>query len=254
MKKNFRLISRLDIKNDFLVKGIQMEGWKKVGCPNNFAERYYENGVDELLVMDIVASLYRKKVNENFLNFLKDKIYIPITFGGGIRSVEDATKILSKGADKICINTAAVHNPNLIDEIAKKFGTQAISVAIDISLSQSGEYFIATEFGRNLHDKDINEWIEEIQERGAGEIIITSIQRDGTLIGFDIDFFEKLYKNIYVPFIIGGGFGEINQLSDLFNFKYIDGVLVGTAFHQNELSVKDCKNFIFENGYETRKI
>ena len=231
-----------------------MEGWKKVGCPNSFAKKYYENGIDELFVMDIVASLYEKKINENFLNFLKNEIYIPITFGGGIRSVEDASKILSKGADKISINTAAVHNPNLITDIAKRFGTQAISVAIDICLNQCGEYFIATEFGRNLHDKDINEWIEEIQERGAGEIIITSIQKDGTLIGLDLDFFEKLYKKISVPLIIGGGFGKVNQLSDLFNLTFIDGVIVGAAFHQNELLVKNCKDYIFKNGYETRKI
>ena len=254
MKKNFRLISRLDIKNNFLVKGIQMEGWKKVGFPNEFAFQYYEQGIDELFIMDIVTSLYKKNVNIDFLNFLNKEVYIPITFGGGISSLDDACQILSNGADRVCVNTAAVKNPNLISQIASEFGTQAICVAVDVCIDQEGEYIIATEFGRNLHEKKMNDWIKEVVDKGAGEIIVTSIQRDGTLRGFDKELLKKLYKDISVPLVVGGGFGNKHQLSDLFEIEKIDGVLVAAAFHQKQELIKNCKEYIINNGYETRKI
>ena len=254
MKKNFRLISRLDIKNNFLVKGVQMEGWRKLGSPNDFAYKYYIEGLDELFIMDIVASLYKKDVNKDFLNFLNKEVYIPVTYGGGIGTVNDACQILSNGADRVCVNTAAVKNPNLISQIAIEFGTQAICVAIDVCENQEGEYIIATEFGRNLHNIKVNDWIKEIVDRGAGEVIVTSIQKDGTLNGFDNFFLQNLYKDISVPLIVGGGFGEVKQLSNLFEIEKIDGVLVAAAFHQRQELIKKCKKYIFQNGYETRKI
>ncbi len=230
-----------------------MEGWKKVGNPYDQAKIYELNGIDELLVMDIVASLYDTPLNYEPIRNLSKDIYIPITFGGGIRSEIDARNLLSNGADKVCINTAAVKDPCIIEKIAKEFGSQAVSIAIDIARSEYGDFIISTEFGRNLHNIRAQDWIQEVINRGAGEIIVTSISKDGTGRGFDLNFLQELNSDISVPLVIGGGFGQLEQLSDLFSFSYLDGVVISSAFHKKRVNIVDCKDFILKSGYDTRE-
>ena len=184
---NVRLIARLDVKGPNLIKGVQLEGLRKLGDPQCFARQYYEAGIDELIYMDVVASLYGRNNLTDVVRHTAENVFIPITVGGGIRSVDDARTMLRSGADKIAINTAAVGNPDLIDSLAAAFGTQCVVLSVEAIRQSDGRWEAHTDNGREKTGCDVVEWVCEAARRGAGEILLTSVDREGTQAGCDID-------------------------------------------------------------------
>ena len=184
---NHRVIARLDIKGPNLVKGVHLEGLRVLGKPSVFAEKYYSEGVDELMYQDVVASLYERNSLEEFIEKTAENIFIPMTVGGGIRTIKDIRKILRAGADKVSINTVAIKNPEFIREAAEYFGSSTIVVSMEVIKQSNGKYFLFTDNGREYTGIDIEYWVEKIQLLGAGEFVVTSVDRDGTMKGLDIN-------------------------------------------------------------------
>ena len=212
-KNYLRIVARLDIKNENLIKGIHLEGLRKLGDPNKFAKEYYDDGVDEIIYMDSVASLYGRNSLENILEKTVKNVFVPITAGGGIRTVNDARKMLLNGADKVAINSAAIKNPKLVSELANTFGSQSIVVSIEAKNIGDNKWEAYIDNGREKTGKDVFEWIEQSISLGAGEILITSIDRDGTSRGFDLDLVKNISNFSSVPTIVSGGMGKLSDLT-----------------------------------------
>jgi imidazole glycerol-phosphate synthase subunit HisF len=226
-----RLIPKLEIKGPNLVKGVQLEGLRVLGKPWDFAKYYFENGADELIYQDVVASLYGRNSLKNIIEKTAKEIFIPLTVGGGIRSIEDIENVLHSGADKVSINTMAIISPSLIKEAVKTFGSSTIVVSIEYLKVSDSSYFVFTDNGREHTGVDIIDWIKKIQDYGAGEVIITSIERDGTGKGFDIELISKIKDEITIPLIINGGAGEFSDIEKIYNISGIDGVALGSILH-----------------------
>ena len=243
-----RIIARLDIKGSNLVKGVNLEGLRVLGKPENFAEYYYNNGADELYYQDVVASLYGKNSLKEIISKTAKNIFIPLTVGGGIRNLKDISLILKYGADKVAINTAAIKNPLLIKKASKIFGSSTISVSIEAS-KVDNNYFAFTDNGRNNSKKKIIDWIKNVQDLGAGEIIITDIQLEGTGKGFNTELFEIINKFIEIPIVYNGGIGNVKQARNLFKkFQNISGVSISSMFHYYCLNNQIFNNNKFEIG------
>ncbi|MGY4503307.1 cyclase [Bradyrhizobium sp. GM24.11] len=208
---NLRIIPRLDIKGKNLIKGVQLEGLRVMGDPQEFALDYYRAGADELVYMDIVASLYGRNNLSDIIRRAADQVFIPITVGGGIRSVDDARHILRSGADKVAINTAAIARPELIGEVARHFGSQAMVLSIEAKQVAQGKWEAYTDNGRERTGLDVLQWARRGVEMGAGEILLTSVDREGTRKGFDIDLISQVSKLATVPVIASGGMGSIED-------------------------------------------
>ena len=205
---NTRLIARLDIKGANLIKGVHLEGLRVIGAPNEHAKRYYEQGVDELIYMDCVASLYGRNHLGDIVSSAAENIFVPMTVGGGIRSVDDATQILRAGADKVAVNTAAVANPQLITEIARRFGSQCMVLSIEAKQVGLERWEVYTDNGRERTGLDVIEWVKRGVAMGAGEVLLTSVDREGTRKGFDIALVRAVSTEISVPVIASGGMGK----------------------------------------------
>ena len=232
-----RLIARLDIKGPNLIKGVQMEGLRVMGDPYDFARRYYEAGVDELLYIDIVASLYgRSKLTEVVRRTAQD-VFVPMTVGGGIRSVEDVTELLRAGADKVAINTAAVARPDLIAEVANRFGSQCMVLSIEAKQQAPGKWEVYTETGREHSGLDVVEWAQRGVELGAGEVLVTSIDREGTRKGYDIDLIRAIAGVVEVPVIASGGYGAAGDLAAALTAG-ADAVAVADALHYGRVTLE----------------
>lgn len=250
--RNIRLIARLDIKGPNLIKGINLEGLRVIGLPNDYAIKYYEQGIDELIYMDCVASLYgRNHLSELVINASKD-IFVPITVGGGIRSTEDATKILRSGADKVAINTAAVLNPKLISEIALHFGSQCMVLSIEAKKIGPDKWEVYTDNGREKTGKDVVEWVEEGVMMGAGEVLLTSVDQEGTRKGFDIDLLNKISSIVSVPVIASGGMGSPDDLIDAVNNGNVDAVAMADIIHYERYNIHDIRNIARQNKINVR--
>lgn len=204
-----RLIPRLDIKGPNLIKGVKLEGLRKIGNPNAYARKFYEQGADELLYMDAVASLYGRNSLTEIVKETVKSVFIPITVGGGIRSVEDAREILRSGADKVAINTAAVQRPELINEMAETFGSQCVVLSVEAIKQVDGKWLAFTDNGREHTALDVIEWVKEAVVRGAGEILLTSVDREGGRKGYDLELIHAVSKEVNVPVIASGGMGEV---------------------------------------------
>ena len=242
--KNIRIIPRLDIKGPNLVKGIHLEGLRVLGKPEDFAKLYYEQGADELIYQDSVASLYQRNSLTEIITRTAENIFIPLTVGGGIRTLEDINLVLRAGADKISINTAAIKNPNFINQASKTFGSSTIVVAIE-SIKQSDKSYLAyTDNGREYTGLEVLTWAKEVEDRGAGEVLLTSIDQEGTGNGFDIELTRAALHATELPVIISGGLGNIKHLQDLKKNCNLDAVAVADAIHYNKISVKELKNTI----------
>ncbi len=233
-----RLIPKLEIKGPNLVKGVQLEGLRVLGKPWNFAKYYYKCGADELIFQDVVASLYGRNTLNEIIKKTSKEIFVPLTVGGGIRSLNDIEQVLHSGADKVSLNTMAVKNPHLIYEAAKTFGSSTIVIAIEYLRNLDGDYFIFTDNGREKTGINAMDWISKIQDLGSGEIIITSIERDGTGRGLDIDFLKKIEDKINVPLIINGGASCSEDLIKAFNFSSLNGVALGSILHYEFLKMQ----------------
>lgn len=236
-----RLVARLDIKAPNLIKGVHLEGLRVIGEPSLFAKQYYKDGADELLYMDCVASLYgRNHLDSIVRNAVRD-IFIPITVGGGIRSVEDATRILRSGADKVAINTAACHNPLLIRQIAEKFGSQCLVLSVEAKQVGAKAWEAFTDNGRERTGRNIFEWIDEAISLGAGEILLTSVDREGTRKGFDINLIKSVTERVSVPVIASGGMGNVEDLIKVVKEGHADAVAMADILHFKRASLWEIR-------------
>ena len=227
-----RIISRLDIKNNFLVKGINLEGLRVLGSPEVFANIYYNENIDELILQDVVASLYKRNQLNELTKKISQNIFIPITVGGGIRSIDDISKALDSGADRVSINSAAVENPKFIEEAVKKFGSSTISLSVE-TLKVNSTYKIFTESGRKETNIDLFKWLKRAEEYDFGELIITSIKSEGRSSGLDIDLYKKLSEFTSIPVLAHGGTGSEQDVLKLFKETIVNGVVICSAFHFN---------------------
>jgi cyclase len=231
-----RIIAKLDIKGPDLVKGIHLEGLRVLGNPNFFAKEYYNNSVDELIYQDVVASLYERKNLLDIINKTSKNIFIPLTVGGGLKSIEDIKMALKVGADKISVNTAAVHNPKLINDAANTFGSSTIVVSIEAAKNSKGNYMVFTENGREETGKKAIDWAIEVAGRGAGELILTSIEKEGTGTGFDIDFINQVSSKIDIQIIAHGGAGSKEHVFEVFNKTKTSAVAISSLLHYSNLN------------------
>ena len=247
----FRVISRLDIKPPNLVKGIHLEGLRKIGNPSIFANRYYEAGVDEISYQDIVASLYNQNSIKNLVSTTAESVFVPISVGGGIRSIADATQLIRSGADKVSVNTAAVKRPEFLQELATVFGSQAVTLGIEAKKVSAGDYLVMTDCGREHSGKSVKDWIQEACSFGVGEILLTSIDREGTQRGFDLDLLSMVRALTDLPIIAHGGCGKLSDISDVAN-EGGDGYAIASVLHYEKLAIGDIKTHLTRAGVEVR--
>tara|TARA_X000000950_G_scaffold284653_1_gene388275 strand:+ start:1002 stop:1736 length:735 start_codon:yes stop_codon:yes gene_type:complete len=235
-----RIIARLDIKNDHVIKGIHLEGLRKVGNPNELAKLYYQQGIDEIVFMDAVASLYDRNNLFNIIQKACDDVFIPIAIGGGLRTLDDVSMALDSGADKVVINTGAVKNINLIESIAKRYGSQCIVCSIEAK--RIGDKWNAyTDNGREPTDLDVIKWAKTLEESGAGELLITSIDKEGTQSGFDINLIEAISSSVKRPIIVSGGYGKPDDIKKLFSKVQPSAVAFASVLHYKKNSVNDLR-------------
>ncbi len=248
-----RIIARLDIKNSNLIKSINLEGLRVVGNPNDYAKKYYKEGADELIFMDLVASLYNRNSLHDIIKKVSEKVFIPITVGGGIRSIEDALKIFESGADKIAINTAAVKNPNLIKHLVQRFGSQAVVVSIEAKRKREKGWEVYIESGREQTGIDVEHWVKKISDLGCGEILVTSIDQEGTGKGFDHKLLSVVTKNTSVPIIASGGFGKLKDVGLSLIESKVDAIAIADAIHFNKITLRQIRDQALELKLDTRE-
>lgn len=246
-----RIIPCLDIKNGRTVKGVNFLDLRDAGDPVELAEVYAKNGADELVFLDISATEEKRKTLSKLVLRVAEKINIPFTVGGGISSVEDVESLLSCGADKISINSAAVKNPKLISDISARFGNQCVVVAIDAKIVD-GEWKVHLVGGKQATDLNLFDWGREVENRGAGEILFTSMNNDGTKNGFANEALAKLSKNLNIPFIASGGAGTKRHFLEAFENGKADAALAASVFHFKEIRIPDLKNYLREKGILVR--
>ncbi|MDC7700858.1 imidazole glycerol phosphate synthase subunit HisF [Vogesella indigofera] len=249
--RSVRLIARLDVKGENLIKGVHLEGLRVVGDPQEYARRYYEQGVDELIYMDIVASLYGRSNLVEIVQRTAHDVFVPLTVGGGIRSIEDVSKLLRAGADKVAINTAAVHRSELIREVAQKFGSQCMVLSIEAKRHGNNQWEIYTDCGREKSGLDAIEWVKRGIELGAGEILLTSIDQEGTRKGFDLELLKAVSDVSPVPVIMSGGYGEPQHLKDVIA-SGADAVAFADALHYDRTELAELRNIAAEMNVKVR--
>ena len=247
-----RLIARLDIKGENLIKGINLEGLRVLGAPNDFAVRYYEAGIDEILYMDAVASLYNRNSLRELISVATRNIFVPLTVGGGIRTAEDAKSVLRAGADKVALNTAAISSPQIISELADKFGSQCVVISIEAKKNPSGGWQAYVENGRQPTGVDVSEWATKVEELGAGEILLTSIDQEGTRKGMDLDLISSVAKNISIPVIASGGVGNPSHSVEALRAG-ADAVAVADCLHYDRFEIAEFKELALGQGIKMRE-
>lgn len=230
-----RIIPRLDIKGPNLVKGIHLEGLRVLGTPEDFARYYYEAGADELIYQDVVASLYERNSLLEFISRTAKEIFVPLTVGGGLRTLQDISAALAAGADKVSINTAAIGNPELIRQAAMRFGSSTIVVAIEAIRQPDGTYLAYTDNGREHTGVDAIEWAGRVEELGAGEILATSVDRDGTGDGYDLDLTRQVADAVSIPVIAHGGPGSAEHVAEVIRTANVDAVSIASVLHYDAI-------------------
>ena len=250
--KRIRLIPRLDIKGPNLIKGIHLEGLRVMGDPQEFARRYYEQGADELLYVDVVASLYGRNSLHDIIGRAARDVFVPLTVTGGIRSVDDVRRILRAGADKIGINTAATKRPALIREISRKFGSQCMVLSIEAKRIAEGRWEVYTDNGREKTGLDVVEWAQRGVELGAGEILLTSVDKEGTREGFDTTLLAAVSKVVPVPVIASGGMGKLADVAMAVREGDADAVAMADILHYGRASVGEIRAAAIEAGLNVR--
>ena len=247
-----RIIPCLDVHAGRVVKGVNFVSLRDAGDPVEIARRYDEAGADEIAFLDITASSDARNTIVEVIERVADQVFIPLTVGGGVRSVEDVRKLLNAGADKVSINTSAVDNPDLVGQAACRFGSQAIVVAIDARASGPGKWEVYTHGGRKARGIDVVEWARSMAARGAGEILLTSMDRDGTKSGFDLELTRAVSDAVGVPVIASGGVGSLEHLALGIERGGADAVLAASVFHFGEITIAQAKRFLAARGIEMR--
>ena len=245
-----RIISKIDLKNEFVVKGFHLEGWQKVGNPIGIALNHYENGCDEFIFIDSVASLFSREKILNIIKELSKNIFVPITIGGGLRNIKEVDDMFKLGADKVAINTAFIENPDFIEQISKKYGCQSIVLSVQAK-KINNDWFAFTESARNNSGLKVIEWLKKCEDIGVGEVLLTSVDNEGCETGFDYELYEKITKVINLPIIVNGGYGSIDHITKLKNFN-ISGVAIGRGLQFNKIKCKTIKDQISEQGFLVR--
>jgi len=250
---NVRLIARLDIKAPNLIKGVHLEGLRKLGDPQKFAQSYYEAGVDEIIYMDIVASLYNRSSLHEIVRRTAEQVFIPITVGGGIRSLSDVEQMLRSGADKVAINTGAVRSPQLINDVARRFGSQCMVLSVEAKRRPSGEGWEAfTDNGREHTGLDVIDWVRKGIDLGVGEVMLTSVDREGTRRGFDVELTRAVSEIASVPVIASGGMGSVEHLVEVVHDGRADAVAMADVLHYNRMPFAEIRNAAVAAGIPTR--
>lgn len=247
-----RIIPCLDVDSGRVKKGVNFNNLADVGDPVEIAAEYQRQGADELVFLDITATNEHRKTMTQVVEQVSSQVFMPLTIGGGVESVEDISQLLKSGADKVAINSAAVDNPDLITAGAKKFGNQCIVVAIDVSKNAQGEYIVYIHGGKTATELNAIDWAKTAVKHGAGELLITSMDRDGTKDGFDISLYKKISQVVNVPIIASGGAGKAEDFSEVFNSGNVDGALAASVFHFGELTIKDVKQVAKKAGVTIR--
>ena len=248
---NLRLIARLDVKAPNLIKGVHLEGLRKLGDPQEFAQRYYAEGIDEIIYIDAVASLYERNTIVDLVRHTAEKVFIPITAGGGVRSVDDARALLRAGADKVAVNTAAIHRPELISELAEQFGSQCVVLSVQAK-RQGNVWECYCDQGREHTGRDVIEWVRQAHQLGAGEILLTSVDREGAREGFDIPLTRQVSDTLNVPVIASGGMGTLEHLLDVANNGNAHAVAMAHVLHYGVLELNDVRAYARDAGLPVR--
>ncbi len=249
--RTIRLIGRLDVKAPNLVKGVHLEGLRKLGDPNEFAQRYYEQGIDEIYYEDIVASLYERSSLLDIIEKVTHKVFVPITVGGGLRTIEDVSAVLRAGADKVAINTAAIKDPEIISAVARRFGSQCMVLSIQAK-QQGSSWEAYFDNGREHSGRDVIEWAREGQALGAGELMLTSVDREGTGKGFDVELLHSVTEEVDIPVVASGGMGQLEHAVSAVIAGGADAVAMARILHYGEYDVESVRNYLAEHKLPVR--
>lgn len=247
-----RVIARIDVKNEFVIKGIHLEGLRKVGDPNLLAKKYYEEGIDEIIFMDAVAAYYDRNSLSHIIEKACEEVFIPITVGGGLRTIEDINQALKSGADKVAINTKAIQNPEFITEASKIFGSQCIVASIVAKKIENKKWEAYIDNGREPTGLDVIEWAKKLEELGAGEIMLTSLDMEGTKKGFDIELYQAVQNVVSIPIIASGGMGNIKDGVDLLLNSKVDAIATASVIHYNLDTIENIKKSLTTSNIKVR--
>ena len=252
--KKIRLIAKIDIKGPNVIKGIRMEGLRIVGEPATMSKKYFYSGIDEIILIDSVASLYGRNTLAEMISDVSKEILVPLVVGGGLRSIEDCHKILAAGADKLAINTHAVKFPSFITQAALAFGSQCIVLSVHAKREKDGIWMAYCENGRQPANMDVLTWVKKAVDLGAGEILITSIDNDGTMSGFDVPLYREISSKLNVPIIASGGAGTVKHIIDCVESTRVYAVSLGAMLHFNINTISNIKNDLQNNGIKVRNV
>lgn len=247
-----RIIPCLDVRDGKVVKGINFVGIKEVGDPVELAKQYSDSGADEIVFLDITASHEGRATMLDVVRRTAEVVFVPLTVGGGIRTIDDVRDTLRAGSDKVGINSAAARNPELINEAAKLFGRQCIVAAVDAKRVDDGSWHVVINGGRIDTGKDLLEWVQELEERGAGEILLTSMDADGTKAGYDLEMTKAVCDLVNIPVIASGGAGSVDDFADVFAATGCDAALAASLFHYGELTIDEVKDAMRARGIPAR--
>lgn len=248
-----RIIAKLDVKPPYVVKPVHFEGLRKIGRPQELAKKYYEQGADEVMYIDIVSSLYQRGIIFEEIEKTANELFIPFGVGGAVRSIEDFSKLFHYGADKVLINTYAVQeNPNIINQAAEIFGSQAVVVNIEAK-EWDNWYECYTDCGRVQSNKDVLDWVKEVEQRGAGEILLQSVDKDGRKRGFDLELAKKVVESVNIPVVIASGAGKLEDIKELIEYAKPSGVAIASMLHYDLTNIKEIKKYLSDNGIEVSK-
>ena len=246
-----RIIACLDVRDGCVVKGVNFRGLRNAGDPASLAARYYDEGIDEIVILDVTATLENRQARAHTIAAVAREIFLPLTVGGGIRKEDDAAAAMDAGADKVSLNTAALDDPKLITTLARRYGSQAVIVAVDAKRAGSS-FAVYARSGQALTNRSAIEWAQQATAMGAGEILLTSIDRDGTKAGFDCELTAAVSDAVNIPVIASGGAGTFEHFAEVFTGGHADAALAASIFHFNEKSVGELKQFLKRSGVPVR--
>jgi cyclase len=239
-----RLIAKLDVKPPYVVKPVHFEGLRKIGNPSELAKKYYDQGADELFYIDIVSSLYQREILFDGIEKVANELFIPFAAGGGVKSIDDFSKMFHMGADKVVINTYAIQeDPSIINKAAKIFGSQAVVVNIEAKKWQN-HWECYTDCGRIQSQKNVLEWAKEVEQRGAGEILLQSVDTDGRCRGFDIELAKKVVSLVDIPVVVSSGAGSLEDIKTLIKVANPSGVAIASLLHYDRVNIQDIKQYL----------
>ncbi len=248
-----RVIAKLDVKPPYVVKPVHFEGLRKIGLSVDLVKKYYEQGVDEVIYIDIVASLYQREILFDEIERAANELFIPFCVGGGVKTIEDFSKLFHSGADKVVINTYAVQeNPEIINQAAEIFGNQAVVVNIEAKKWDT-HYECYTDCGRIQSGKDVVEWVKEVELRGAGEIFLQCVDTDGRQRGFDIELAKKVVESVNIPVVVASGAGSLEDIKKLIEYAKPSGVAISSILHYDNYTIKDIKEYLRSNEIEVSR-